>query len=136
MWLDTLISLKKASKKTLKQISDESGVPIGTLNKLFAGQTKAPKLDTIQSVVHALGYTLDDLEDKPTKKSPSAAKAAPGEEMQQEIIRLAGSLSPEHQDLFLAILRLIAAKNRGLPVADLVSAGEAALKSEPQNPTR
>ena len=136
MWLDTLISLKKASKKTLKQISDESGVPIGTLNKLFAGQTKAPKLDTIQSVVHALGYTLDDLEDKPTKKSPGTTETAPGEETQQEIIRLAGGLSPEHQDLFLAILRLIAAKNQGLPVADLVSAGEAALKSEPQNPTQ
>lgn len=64
MWLDTLSELKKKSKKTLKQISDESGVPLGTLNKLFAGQTKDPKLDTVRSVVHALGYTLDDLDGK------------------------------------------------------------------------
>jgi len=72
MWLDTLSVLKKKSKKTLKQISDESGVPLGTLNKLFAGQTKDPKLDTVRSVVHALGYTLDDLDGKQEeiKKTP------------------------------------------------------------------
>lgn len=64
MWIDTLISLKKKSGKTIKQIADESGVPIGTLNKLFAGQTKDPKLDTIRAVVYALGFTLDDLEEK------------------------------------------------------------------------
>lgn len=79
MWLDTLIALKKSSKKTLRQISDESGVPIGTLNKLFAGQTKDPKLDTIRSVVHALGYTLDDLEEKPKKNTPSTTEVAPGD---------------------------------------------------------
>lgn len=82
MWLERLIAIKKASGKTLKQISFESGVPIGTLNKLFAGQTKDPKLDTVRAVVHALGYTLDDLtvdSTLNTKKSPSTAEAAPGE---------------------------------------------------------
>lgn len=63
MWFDALSELKRKSKKTLKQISDESGVPLGTLNKLFAGQTKDPKLDTVRAVVHALGYTLDDLDE-------------------------------------------------------------------------
>ena len=56
MWLEKLICLKKNSGKTTKQISEISGVPIGTLNKLFAGQTE------VQAVVHALGYTLDDLD--------------------------------------------------------------------------
>lgn len=72
MWLDNLVAIKKASGKTLNQISSDSGVPIGTLNKLFAGQTKDPKLDTVRAVVHALGYTLDDLDD-----SPKSAKKAP-----------------------------------------------------------
>lgn len=62
MWLEKLICLKKNSGKTTKQISEISGVPIGTLNKLFAGQTEDPKLKTVQAVVHALGYTLDDLD--------------------------------------------------------------------------
>lgn len=79
MWFNALVDLKKKSGKTLKQISEESKVPLGTLNKLFSGQTKDPKLETVQSVVHALGYTLDDLDDANTKKSPSTAEAAPGE---------------------------------------------------------
>lgn len=70
------------------------------------------------------------------KSSPGTDASAPGEEIRHEIIRLAGNLSLEQQDLFLALLRLTAARNQGLPVADLVSAGEAALKSELQNPTR
>ena len=71
MWIETLVSLKKRSGKTLKQISDESGVPLGTLNKLFAGQTRDPKLETIKSVVHALGFTLNDLDEKENAPAPS-----------------------------------------------------------------
>lgn len=69
------------------------------------------------------------------KSPPSADESALGEELRQEIIHLAGNLSLEQQDLFLALLRLTAAKNQGLLAADLVSAGEAALKSELQNLT-
>lgn len=61
MWLDTLNHMKKNSGLTLKQIADKSGVPIGTVNKLFAGQTADPKLDTMRAIVHCLGYSLDDL---------------------------------------------------------------------------
>lgn len=61
MWLENLNKMKKISKKTLDQISIESNIAKGTLNKLFAGQTKDPQLSTIKAVVHALGYTLDDL---------------------------------------------------------------------------
>lgn len=70
------------------------------------------------------------------KSSPSADSSALGGELRQEIIHLARNLSPEQKDLFLALLRLAAAKNQGLSAADLVSAGEVALKSELQNPTR
>lgn len=70
MWLENLNAIKKASGKTLKQISHESGVPLGTLNKLFAGQTKDPKLDTVCAVVHSLGYTLNDI-DPGAKKPPN-----------------------------------------------------------------
>ena len=82
MWIDNLSELKKRSGKTLKQISEESGVPLGTLNKLFAGQTKDPKLETIWAVVKSLGFTLDDLDE--TKKAPTPsnddaeAKVDPG----------------------------------------------------------
>lgn len=61
-WLDRLIQFKKESKKTTDEISAISGISRGTLNKLFAGQTKDPQLSTIKAVVHCLGHTLDDLE--------------------------------------------------------------------------
>lgn len=63
MWFDNLNRLKKNSGMTLEQISEASHVPKGTLNKLFAGQTKDPQLSTITAVVHCMGYTLDDLSD-------------------------------------------------------------------------
>ena len=63
MWLEKLNHLKKLSGMTIEQISAASGVPKGTLNKLFAGQTKDPQLSTVSAVVHCMGYTLDDLSD-------------------------------------------------------------------------
>lgn len=63
MWLDNLNRIKKNSGMTIEQISEASGVPKGTLNKLFAGQTKDPQLSTVSAVVHCMGYTLDDLSD-------------------------------------------------------------------------
>lgn len=63
VWLDNLNRIKKCSSMTIEQISDASGVPKGTLNKLFSGQTKDPQLSTISAVVHCMGYTLDDLSD-------------------------------------------------------------------------
>lgn len=63
MWLDNLNQLKKNSGMTIEQISSASGVPKGTLNKLFAGQTKDPQLSTVSAVVHCMGYALDDISD-------------------------------------------------------------------------
>ena len=63
VWLENLNKLKKNSGMTIEQIALSSGVPKGTLNKLFAGQTKDPQLSTVSAVVHCMGYTLDDLSD-------------------------------------------------------------------------
>lgn len=63
MWLENLNRLKKNSGMTIEQIAAASGVPKGTLNKLFAGQTKDPQLSTVSAVVHCMGHTLDDLSD-------------------------------------------------------------------------
>lgn len=65
MWLDKLNKMKKLSGKKTEEISNISGIPLGTLNKIFAGQTKDPKLSTIKAIVTCLGYTLDDLSDSP-----------------------------------------------------------------------
>lgn len=84
MWLEQLTLMKKASKMTTKQVSEVSGIPVGTLNKLFAGQTKDPKLDTLKAVVHALGYTLDDLFPQKTEKSPATEEPVTGDHISLE----------------------------------------------------
>ena len=72
-WLDKLNQMKKNSGMTTDEISEKSKVPKGTLNKIFAGQTKDPQLGTIKAVVHCMGYTLDDLDDGSEKieKAPT-----------------------------------------------------------------
>jgi Predicted transcriptional regulators len=68
-WLERLNQLKKGSGKTTDEIAALSGVPKGTLNKLFAGNTKDPQLSTIKAVVNSLGYTLDSLSDPAEQKN-------------------------------------------------------------------
>lgn len=64
MWLDKLKKMKAESGLTTKEIADKSGIPEPTLEKLFAGATKDPKLATMQHLVHFLGFTLDDLSEE------------------------------------------------------------------------
>ena len=66
MLTDALNEMKRKSGKTLSQIGEECNIPKGTLNKVFAGQTRDPQYGTLRTIVHALGYTLDDLETFPT----------------------------------------------------------------------
>lgn len=96
MWIDSLIMLKKKSGKTIKQISDESGVPLGTLNKLFAGQTRDPKLETVRSVVRALGFTLDDLEERKNTPTPSIDDA--GVLTQEELSRISAAMDQLNEE--------------------------------------
>ena len=120
---------------SMREISVRSGIPEPTLEKIFSGATKSPGVNTIQTLVHALGYTLNDIDSGSNKKIPGTDESAPRNELEREVIQLAGNLSDEQKDLFLALLRLTAARNQGLSAADLVSAGEAVLKSERRNQT-
>lgn len=61
MWLDNLKKMKANSGFTTKEIADKSGIPEPTLEKLFSGATKDPKLATMQQLVKFFGFTLDDL---------------------------------------------------------------------------
>lgn len=61
MWREPLKKMKAESGLTTSEIVAKSGIPEPTLEKLFAGVTKDPKLPTMQKLVHFFGYTLDDL---------------------------------------------------------------------------
>lgn len=95
MLTDALNEMKRKSGKTLSQISEECNIPKGTLNKVFAGQTKDPQYGTLRTIVHALGYTLDDLEtfeNPDEKKSPAPDEAETGEVTREMSIQLLKAL--------------------------------------------
>ncbi len=66
-WFERLKKIKTASSLSTREISEISNLPEPTLEKLFSGQTKNPGINTIQRLVHSLGYTLDDIDDAPCR---------------------------------------------------------------------
>lgn len=61
-WLQNLRAMKECSGLTTKEIAQKSGIPEPTLEKLFSGVTKEPKLTTLHPLVKSLGFTLDELD--------------------------------------------------------------------------
>ena len=61
---EKLAYLKKLRHLTTEEIAQQSGIPIGTLNKIFSGQTRYPAVQHMDQLARALGtpisYLLDD----------------------------------------------------------------------------
>lgn len=91
MWITALNEMKKKSGKTIEEISELSGVPKGTLNKIFSGGTKDPKYSTLKQIVHCLGYTIDDLEMMETKKSPEPKGPEDNKVSMDELVSMLGN---------------------------------------------
>lgn len=56
-----LKELKTARGLTNKELSELSGVPIATINRVLAGQTEAPSFQVVCELVKAMGGSLDEL---------------------------------------------------------------------------
>lgn len=63
MGLEKISQYKKKLGLTTEELSEKSGVPIGTLNKILSGATKDPKLETLKSIAKVLGLSLNDFDD-------------------------------------------------------------------------
>ncbi len=66
MGLEKIAIYKKKMGMTTEELSEKSGVPVGTLNKILSGATKDPKLETLKSVARVLGLSLNDFDDEET----------------------------------------------------------------------
>ncbi len=86
MWLDALKGMKQKSGMTTIQIAAGAGVPRPTLEKIFSGETKDPRLPTMQKVVHFLGYTLEDLYKDQKENPPASPKDEEGELTVDEVV--------------------------------------------------
>lgn len=61
MFLDRLQALKKEKNLSIKQIARKANLPEKTISRIFAGDTRNPYIDTLNSIAVALDSTLVDI---------------------------------------------------------------------------
>lgn len=61
MLCDELKSLREKRKMTNQQISEASGVPLSSVNRVFSGQTDNPGFLLIRDIVVAMKGSLDEI---------------------------------------------------------------------------
>ena len=123
MWLDKLRIMKKQSGKTSQSISDETGIPKSTIDKLLTGRTKDPALSMVRSIVHCLGYTLDDLDD--TQKSTAPAENDKDDANKQKLMNNYDLLNNEGQQDLVDYSDMLARNPRKLKESDNTVPAEA-----------
>lgn len=116
MWLDVLKKMKKDSGKTAKEISEMTGIPKSTIDKLFSGQTKEPYLSMVRSIVYSLGYTLDDLDD--TKKDTAPTESSGDDAGKQKLMNNYDLLNNEGQQDLVDYSDMLAGNPRKLKEGD------------------
>jgi transcriptional regulator with XRE-family HTH domain len=88
---------KKELKMTLDELSEKSGIPKRTIEDIFRGATKNPRIDTIQAIESALGLTTDE-----TQKSPQD-ELSEGEKM---LLDLFNRVPEDKQELVLQMIQV------------------------------
>lgn len=71
--------LKEKRKLTTQQLSDLSGVPVGTINRILSGQTDNPSFQTVCDLVMAMDGSLDEIvgiKDLPETGAEKKARAS------------------------------------------------------------
>ena len=61
MIVDRLRQLKKQSNLSTQKLSELSGVPVATINRILSGTTPNPTFQTVVDLCTALGVTVDAL---------------------------------------------------------------------------
>lgn len=66
---DKINVLKNKLDITTQELSEKSGVPVGTINKILNGETKNPTMNTLAKIASALGVTTEYFFDIPAPES-------------------------------------------------------------------
>ena len=88
---------KKELKMTLDELSEKSGIAKRTIEDIFRGATKNPRIDTLQAIERALGITTDE-----TQKSPQD-ELSEGEKM---LLDLFNRVPEDQQELVLQMIQV------------------------------
>lgn len=60
-YTDKLNAMKEKSGMTNQQIAEVSKIPIGTVSRIFSGQTEDPSFSTLTSIIKAMNGSVDEL---------------------------------------------------------------------------
>ena len=87
MTINEMKERKRELGYTNQRLSELSGVPVGTLQKILAGKTKAPRMETIQALERILSKTIQvsTAEGPADQVSEAPAAYAYGDGQQQKI---------------------------------------------------
>lgn len=99
MDIEYLKQVKKEKKMKLQEISDLSGIPKRTVDGIFSGKTKNPRIDTMQAIERALG--LDDKSEKPILS-----------EEEKELIALISELTDEETQELTSFVDYLISKRK------------------------
>lgn len=94
MTIEEMIARKRELGFTNKSLSQASGVPVGTLQKLFAGATKAPRAATIEALTKVL--------ERPGRGTYSIRKEVVGKTRGSYFVRetVSAYAAPEKPDIY------------------------------------
>ena len=119
MWIDNLNLLRKKSGLDLDELSKKSGVPKGTLSKITAGITKNPGIETIKSIVYAMGYSLEDLEDNNMRKAPANVANA----LEKRLVDNFNRLNKDGQSMLLEFSQIMVDSKRYCKPVEVAARG-------------
>ena len=105
-YLDKLKALKESRHMTSAEISERSGVPLSTVNRIFSGQTPNPLFDNVACIVIALGGSLDDIVDNPSSDDHDDPTSAPDHAHTEDHANLLSEKDLRIRDLTASIMRL------------------------------
>ena len=58
-YLNRIKLMKNEKKMTNEQLSERTGIPLGTLSKILAGMSDSPKLSNIVAICNALDCSVE-----------------------------------------------------------------------------
>lgn len=100
--IEELKAKRKELKMTFEELSIKSGIPLRTLENIFHGVTKNPRIDTMQAIERALGL-LQEEEPEYT-------------EDEKELFELIGQLTDEEaQEMWHFLEYLISKRQKNKP---------------------
>lgn len=99
--IDILRERKKELNITFEELAQKSGIPLRTLENIFHGVTKNPRIDTMQAIERALGLDND--------KNPPDRELSEGE---NQLIELIGELTDEEWEEIKDFIQYIKSKRK------------------------